>query len=177
MFSCKSTVEIFVRLLSEYVLPLDKILSQKGKIKDISDCKYLLSFPLHMDHSFDVKAKWYIDKSFLFVLLTYFLIFDCYYTISLWGLSRTTWLICFKANLFILEKHSVLTEQDLVSVVKSQQNGETWRPFTERALGLGSINKVVPPHSPSTAPDFSFKKAIKLDRVPCTPPRRVVSGC
>jgi len=92
-------------------------------------------------------------------------------------LSKTSQLICFKADLFILEKCLVLAEQDLTSVVESWLHGKTWIPFPHRALCLGSINKIVPLHSPSTAPDLSLKKAFKLDRAFRPPPRRVNSGC
>lgn len=41
----------------------------KTKEKEISDCKFFLSFSLH---SFEVKAEWYIDRRFFIVLFTYF---------------------------------------------------------------------------------------------------------
>jgi len=73
MFRCAPTTEILVQIITVGVyFLLHNILSRKGKIKEISECEYLFFFLIHMNLSFfEVKTLWYIDISFLIMLLSY----------------------------------------------------------------------------------------------------------
>lgn len=87
-------------LPSDHISSLHKILAAEQRLQDTSDCRHLSPFP---PFSLEMKTMSYIDTSVLVVLLTCFLFAGCCNTIKHWGWPRTGWLICFKAEPFILE--------------------------------------------------------------------------